>query len=236
MPRANRCYLPDHVWHVTHRCHKQEFLLHSKVDRLNWKRWLFEAKKRFGLTVLNYIATSNHIHLLVLSKGANEISKSMQLIAGRTAQEYNYRKERKGAFWEDRYHAVAIDTESYLFQCMVYIDLNMVRAGAITHPSQWDVAGYNEIQSLTVDEPIIDIDQLAVYSDSRTYGELRKSHLEWHEQTVAANCDWTDSIAIGSREFVADVQRKLGIGMRYRKIKNHGNYASLREVRGIYQS
>jgi putative transposase len=29
----------------------------------------------------------------------------MQLIAGRTAQEYNRRKNRQGAFWEDRYHA-----------------------------------------------------------------------------------------------------------------------------------
>ncbi|VAW65049.1 Transposase and inactivated derivatives [hydrothermal vent metagenome] len=36
----------------------------------------------------------------------------MQLIAGRTAQEYNQRKNRKGAFWEDRYHATAIDTQS----------------------------------------------------------------------------------------------------------------------------
>ena len=25
--------------------------------------WLFEAKKRFGLSVLNYTVTSNHIHL-----------------------------------------------------------------------------------------------------------------------------------------------------------------------------
>lgn len=27
MPRANRCFLPNHVWHITHRCHKKEFLL-----------------------------------------------------------------------------------------------------------------------------------------------------------------------------------------------------------------
>jgi hypothetical protein len=33
----------------------------------------------------------------------------MQLIAGRTAQEYNQRKARGGAFWEDRYHATAIE-------------------------------------------------------------------------------------------------------------------------------
>ena len=33
MPRANRCFLPGHVWHITHRCHKQEFLLKFARDR-----------------------------------------------------------------------------------------------------------------------------------------------------------------------------------------------------------
>ena len=27
MLRANRYALPGHVWHITHRCHKKEFLL-----------------------------------------------------------------------------------------------------------------------------------------------------------------------------------------------------------------
>ena len=74
-------------------------------DRKRWRYWLFEAKKRFGLSVLNYIVTSNHIHLLVKDTDKDIIPRSMQLIAGRTAQEYNQRKGRKGAFWEDRYHA-----------------------------------------------------------------------------------------------------------------------------------
>ena len=52
----------------------------------------------------------------------------MQLIAGRTAQEYNWRKHRDGAFWEDRYHATAIQADDHLHQRVVYIDLNMVRA------------------------------------------------------------------------------------------------------------
>jgi len=71
----------------------------------------------------------------------------MQLIAGRTAQEYNKRKKRQGAFWEDRYHATAIDSNEYLLRCLVYIDLNMVRTGRVTHPSDWPVSGYNEIQN-----------------------------------------------------------------------------------------
>ena len=137
MPRANRCFLPDHVWHITHRCHKKEFLLKFARDRQRWLHWLFEAKKRFGLCVLNYIVTSNHIHLLVRDRGDGEITRSMQLIAGRTAQEYNQRKSRKGAYWEHRYHATKVDAEGYFARCLVYIDLNMVRARVVAHPAQW---------------------------------------------------------------------------------------------------
>jgi hypothetical protein len=38
---------------------------------------------------------SNHIHLLIKDTGSNVIAQSMQLIAGRTAQEYNQRKGKR---------------------------------------------------------------------------------------------------------------------------------------------
>jgi putative transposase len=156
MARANRVFLDGYVWHITHRCHQREFLLKFARDRQRWRYWLFQARKRYGLCVFNYVATSNHIHLLVKDQGRGEIASSMQLIAGRTAQEYNQRKQRRGAYWEDRYHATAVDSGRYLAQCMVYIDLNMVRAGAVGHPGEWDVCGFNELQDPPARYRIID--------------------------------------------------------------------------------
>ncbi|ODS30766.1 MAG: hypothetical protein SCARUB_04128 [Candidatus Scalindua rubra] len=121
MARANRHYIPNYVWYITHRCHKKEFFLKFLKDRKRWIHWLFEAKKRFGLRILNYAVTSNHIHLLVIDSGSEVIPNSIQLIAGKTAQEFNRRKNRKGAFWEDRYHATAIETDKHLTRCLVYI-------------------------------------------------------------------------------------------------------------------
>jgi putative transposase len=81
----------------TAKTHKQ-FLLKFARDRRRYLHWVFEAKKRFGLSVLNYVVTCNHVHLLVKDTGRDVISQSIQLIAGRTAQEYNQRKNRQGAF------------------------------------------------------------------------------------------------------------------------------------------
>jgi putative transposase len=70
--------------------------------------------------------SANHIHLHAFDNESQAIAKSMQLIAGRPAQEYNNRKQRKGAFWEDRYHATAVEAGGHLARCLVYIDLNRV--------------------------------------------------------------------------------------------------------------
>jgi putative transposase len=234
MPRANRHFVAGHVWHLTHRCHKKEFLLKFARDRRYWLRWLFEAKKRFGLCVLNYIVTSNHIHLLVLDRGNDAIPKSMQLVAGRTAQEYNRRKCRKGAFWEDRYHATAIDTDAHLVHCLVYIDLNMVRAGMITHPSEWQESGFREIQKPPRRYAVIDLKALIDLLGLDNLEHLQRSHRQW----VDAICDsggagreaaWTESIAVGSRIFVEAVQRRLGPRARYRHVVDRSGTYALRE-------
>ena len=91
---------------------------------------LYEARKRYRLSVLNYIVTSKHVHLIAQDNGNRDpIPKSIQLISGRTGQEYNKRKNKKGAFWEDRYHATAVESGEHLIQCLLYVDMNMVRVG-----------------------------------------------------------------------------------------------------------
>ena len=93
MARAKRHYIPGQICHLTHRCHKREFLLKFARDRRRWLQWLYESKKRYGLIILNYTVTSNHIHLLVAdNQDRNTIPDSVRLIAGRTGQEFNLAK------------------------------------------------------------------------------------------------------------------------------------------------
>jgi hypothetical protein len=52
-------------------------------------------------------------------------------------------------------------------RCLVYVDLNMVRAGVVAHPSKWPHAGYNEIQCPKRKNVIIAYDRLGRWLDSR---------------------------------------------------------------------
>ncbi len=239
MPRANRCFLPGYVWHITHRCHQREFLFKFTHERRRWLHWLYEARKRYGLCVLNYIVTSNHIHLLVQDEGRGEVARSMQLIAGRTAQEYNRRKGRKGAFWEDRYHATAVETEGYLARCMTYIDLNMVRAGVVSHPREWTESGYREIHESRQRYRIVETERLLGLFGVADRDEFLQCHGGWIEQALAARESvrdekWTSSLAVGSIAFVEGVKEKLGVSARYRHMHTDGEGFYLKEVRETY--
>lgn len=240
MPRANRHYIPGCIWHITHRCHKKEFLLKFGADRRYWLRWLFEAKKRYGLIILNYTVTSNHIHLLVRDTGDRDvIPKSIQLVAGRTGQAYNSRKKRKGAFWEDRYHATAIETGRHLIQCMVYIDLNMVRAGVVKHPTEWSFGGYNEIMSPKQRYALIDYDGLMDLLNFKSMVELSSSYESWINTSLnkvigSREDKWTQSIAVGSKPFVVDTKRLLGLNGRGRAVRERDGSFELREPSVAY--
>lgn len=242
MARANRHFIPGQVWHLTHRCHKREFLLKFSKDRLRWMQWLYETKKRYGLVILNYVVTSNHIHLIVYGKDDNgTIPKSVQLLAGRTGQEYNQRKKRKGAFWEDRYHATAIETGEHLLRCIIYIDLNMVRAGAVSHPEQWVHGGYNEIQRPRRKNILIDYEVLAHLSGFNSFGEFQSAHKNWVEMALSKNriqreISWTQSIAKGSRFYVETIKKRMGGFAVGRQIRENAEGFELREPRVAYNA
>jgi putative transposase len=70
------------------------------------------------------------------------------------------RKGRKGAYWEDRYHATAIESGEHLSRCIAYITANMIRAGVVDYPSMWPFSGYNEIQKPKRKNILIDYERL----------------------------------------------------------------------------
>jgi REP element-mobilizing transposase RayT len=236
MPRANRYFLPGYIWHITHRCHKREFLLKFNRDKKRWISWLFEAKKRYGLCVLNYMATDNHIHLLVMDNGNHEcIPKSIQLVAGRTGQEFNQRKNRKGAFWEDRYHATAVARADYLMQCMDYIDMNMVRAGVVYHPAEWPFCGYHELMLGKQRYRLINSEKLAQVLGVASSSEMptmrqRSIKALLKKEDLQRQRKWTESIAVGSQTFVETVKDKLGFRAKTRFVHQGNENHELREA------
>jgi putative transposase len=238
MVRARQFFIPGVVWHITHRCHDRSFLLKFQRDKQAWRSWLFKAKTVYGTKILNYVITSNHIHLLVYADHNRwVIPRSMQLVAGRTGWEYNQRKNRTGAFWEGSYHAIAVQSDRHLLECMVYIDLNMVRAGVISHPEDWRFCGYSELVGGRQRYSLLDEVILLELLGAKDMEHLRRDYSKLVEDAIRRKYEgmlrrdsrWSEGIAVGDESFIRSMQERLGYKAKYRHLENSGRSWLLRD-------
>lgn len=163
----------------------------------------------------------------------------MKLIAGCTGQHYNKRKNRKGSFWEDRYHATAVQHDQHLVQCMLYIDLNMVRAGIVNHPNEWAANGYNEIMYPKERYSIIDHQSLKRFLNIDNGEELRQTYQGWVDTALGESKNewsdkWTESVAVGEKSFVQKVKDLLDYRVRGREIHKVDGAYQLKESATYY--
>ena len=127
------------------------------------------------------------------------------------------------------------------FQCLVYIDLNMVRAGVVDHPSEWKFCGYNEILSPRQRYALIDYDGLRSLLNFDSMEDLASTYGEWIEESLRRGDDlrngrWTESVAAGSEAFVAITKDALGDRGEGREIIGGDGSYDLRESPTAYKA
>lgn len=212
MPRANRYILPGRVCHLTHRCHNGSFLLRFAKDRTEYRERLRRIAKQMKVSLLGYCITSNHVHLLVKTEQPELVSKLMQKLEGEFAEYYNARKHRSGAFWQGRYWCTMVDSAQYLWDCMKYIDLNMVRAGVVSHPSEWKWCGFSEAVGERKRYRVLDYEAILQAYGNADLAQLQRNYR--HEITAAVRSRasvrdpiWTESVAVGSESFVREIEK-----------------------------
>lgn len=68
----------------------------------------------------------------------SDISWIMAMIAGPLARRANLEEQESGRFWQGRFKCVRLCDEAAMLACLVYIDLNLVRAGIAATPEDSD--------------------------------------------------------------------------------------------------
>jgi putative transposase len=214
MARANRLRGANGdggVFHLTHRCHNKAFLLKFARDRDAYRLMVRDHLRRFNVSLLDYCLTCNHVHLLMDAQERLEVSGFMREVAGEFARAYNRRKSRLNAFWGDNYHATLVEDGEYLWECLCYIELNMVRCGVVAHPREWEWVGYHEIMGDRQRFRLIDLDRLCWRLRAGSIDEVRKNLDASLAERIAQNDvkrepRWTESLAVGSVEYLKKIQ------------------------------
>jgi len=211
VPRANRYILPGHIYHVTHRCHDRQFLLKFARDRDAYRRRLLDGVRKYRVKLLNYAITSNHVHLVLWAESAEQVAGFIHDVAGEFAREFNRRKRRSGGFWEGRYQVTMVEGGVYLERCLVYVDLNMVRCGMVSHPQEWAWTGYLELMGRKKRNRLLDMAKLLELLGGVSLLEFREHHEKLLEERMAKDQmkrepEWTEAIAVGDEQFIERIE------------------------------
>jgi hypothetical protein len=66
-----------------------------------------------------------------------DVSEFMRNIQSGFARWYNRNYQRRGRFWADRFKSVYLADQQALLDCMLYVELNPVRADLVERPEDW---------------------------------------------------------------------------------------------------
>ena len=213
MARLPRFIIPGEPQHVIVRGNNRTEIFCAEADYRFYLEKLQFACKKHGCEVHAYVLMTNHVHMLMTPHAEQSLSKTLQMVGRYYVQYYNYCCQRTGTLWEGRYKATLIDTEAYLLTCMRYIELNPVRAGMVSHPSEYPWSSYhcNALgQPNDLVAPHLEYRRLGATDEVRqaAYRQLFKhriSECSVREIREATNKGWV----LGSDRFKARIQRQL---------------------------
>ncbi|MBA2079608.1 transposase [Rhodanobacter sp. PCA2] len=134
MARLPRLDLPGIPQHIVQRGNNRLPCFLDDVDRRRYLHLLRMALLDTHCALHGYVLMDNHVHLLATPPEAGAIARLMQKLGRCYVAQFNARHRRTGTLWEGRYKACLVDSESYVLQCMRYIDLNPVRARLTDDP------------------------------------------------------------------------------------------------------
>ena len=134
----------------------------------------------------------------------------MQAIGRRYVRHFNDRHGRSGTLWEGRYKSTLIQTDRYLLACMVYIDLNPVRAGMVAEARDYPWSSHAHYAGLRHDRlltphPLYWELGNTPFAREAAYAELVRAGVSAADQatlTEATLRGW----AAGDAEFVEKLQ------------------------------
>lgn len=212
MARLPRLTVPGYAHHIIQRGNNRQPIFEGRADYDLLLDLLDENARKYQVAVHAYVLMSNHFHLLATPETAEGIPQMMQAVGRRYVRNYNMRHARTGTLWEGRYKSTLIQAERYLLACMVYLDLNPVRAGMVADPADYAWSSHQHYigrraDRLVTPHPLYWEMGNTPFAREHAYVDLVHAGIGPEQQqalTDSALRGW----ALGEPDYVADLQRR----------------------------
>ena len=136
MARIARVVIPNLPHHVTQRGVRSMNIFFKDEDYEYYKKVLFEQAQIYDLEIISYCLMTNHVHLIVIPKTKESLSK----VIGETHRLYtrkiNFEQKVKGHLFQSRFYSTPLD-DNHLLNAIKYVELNPVKARMVKYPWEY---------------------------------------------------------------------------------------------------
>jgi putative transposase len=144
MARLPRLTVTAYPHHVILRGNNRQDIFKTAADYERMLDLLLQHSQAQQVEVHAYVLMPNHLHLLLTPKLDQALPKMMQAVGRSYVRAFNQTHARTGTLWEGRYRATLIQADRYLLACMVYMDLNPVRAKLVDAPLDYRWSSHSQ--------------------------------------------------------------------------------------------
>ncbi len=198
--------------HITQRGNRRQQTFFHADDYSVYIDLMAQWCREQGVRIWAYCLMPNHVHLIAVPSSEGGLRRAIGEAHRRYTRRVNFREGWRGHLWQGRFASFVMD-EPYLLAAARYVELNPVRAGLATAPSDYPwssarahLAGHDD--ALAEVSPL-----LAMASDWRrllcsAVGEEELRALRRRERTGRP---------LGDEEFMVRLEQHLGRVLRRQK-------------------
>lgn len=196
---------------VSHRCHERVSALRFMKARKWYAERLRVTAKKHRIPIINYLIAKDGVHLICAAENPDMISSMMQDLQSSTSKKFASKRGGESSMWQGRFKATCIHGGTWIKQCVLLLDLQMIATGKCNHPAEWEHSGWHELVGIKKRYRVISIPHtMEAWGAGTNIKQFRSDYVRVLEacctnKSFGCLATWTNALAVGPSGWIADV-------------------------------
>jgi len=204
MPRKAREKSESGIYHIMMRGINRQSIFEDEEDYEKFIETLGRYKDQCGYKIFAYCLMGNHVHLL-MEVGQEPLEQIMRRICGSYVYWYNWKYQRIGNLFQDRFKSEVVENDAYFLVVQRYIHQNPIKAGLVNRIEHYKWSSFNAYVNRT---QIVDREPLlGMFNENQK--EAIHSFILYNNEVIDSQClDVEERIPITdgeAREIIKEV-------------------------------
>jgi putative transposase len=142
MTRIARIAMDNAVYHIITRGNQKQTVFRERRDYTEYLSRLEFYKKKYAFKLYSFCLMPNHVHLIIEVDVNSKLNKIMRGLNLSYTLYFNFKYKTVGHLWQDRFKSKIIEKDTYLLECINYIEANPLRANLTSNIEEYVWSSY----------------------------------------------------------------------------------------------